>query len=163
MNSYMIQYPIAYSSCGALQSPIVFNNNLVKNIVCATIKQGEDSNEQNSKGMQPRWCPSGLSHTQKRKLQWMRKQRSMEQPTVVTPMRSTTTKQVWRPKQVVPWVHSKFMANKAIITLRSKNMDDVLLIIIFLPILIIIYVFLARKLCHKTGGHVLTPKIGKTR
>jgi hypothetical protein len=42
-------------------------------------------------------------------------------------------------------------------------MDDVLLIIIFLPILIIIYVFLARKLCHKTGGHVLTPKIGKTR
>jgi hypothetical protein len=47
----MIQYPIAYSSCGALQSPIVFNNKLVKNNECATIKQGESSNEQISKGM----------------------------------------------------------------------------------------------------------------
>ena len=27
----------------------------------------------------PRWCPSGLSHTQKRRLQRMRKQESMEQ------------------------------------------------------------------------------------
>jgi hypothetical protein len=33
----------------------------------------------------------------------------------------------------------------------------------FLPILIIIDVFLTRKLCHKTGGHMLTPKIGRTR
>jgi hypothetical protein len=41
MNSYMIQYPITYSSCGALQRPIVCNNNLVKNNVCATIKEGE--------------------------------------------------------------------------------------------------------------------------
>jgi hypothetical protein len=32
----------------------------------------------------------------------MRKKRSMEQPTVVTSARSATTKQVWRPKQVVP-------------------------------------------------------------
>jgi hypothetical protein len=31
MNAYIIQYPIAYSSCGALQSLIIFNNNLVNN------------------------------------------------------------------------------------------------------------------------------------
>jgi hypothetical protein len=32
----------------------------------------------------------------------MRNQRSMEQPIVVMTARSTTTKKVWRPKQVVP-------------------------------------------------------------
>jgi hypothetical protein len=97
MKPYMIQYPIAHPNYGTLRRPIAYNN-LVKNNVCTTIKQGEGSNEQNSKGMQPRWCPSCLSRTQKRNLQWMRKQRSMDQPTVVTPTRSTTTKQVWRPK-----------------------------------------------------------------
>jgi hypothetical protein len=101
MKSYMIQYPIAHPNYGKLQRPIAHNNNLVKNNVCATVKQGGGSNEQNSKGMQPRWCPSGLSRTQKRRLQRMRKQRSMEQSTAVTPARSTT-KKVWRPKQVVP-------------------------------------------------------------
>jgi hypothetical protein len=102
MKSYMIQYPIAHPNYGELQRPITYNNNLVKNNVCTTFKQGGDSNEQNYKRMQPRWCPSGLSRTQKRRLQRLQKQRSMEQPTVVTPMRSATTKQVWRPKQVVP-------------------------------------------------------------
>jgi hypothetical protein len=68
MNSYMIQYPVAYSNYNALQRPIVCNSNLVKNNVCTTIKQGENSNKQNAKEMQPRWCPSGLSHTQKKEV-----------------------------------------------------------------------------------------------
>jgi hypothetical protein len=101
MKPYMIQYPIAHPNYGKLQTPIARNNNLVKNNVCAAIKLGGGSNEQNSKGMQPRWCPLGLSRTQKRRLQRMRKQGSMEQSTVVTPARSAT-RQVWRPKQVVP-------------------------------------------------------------
>jgi hypothetical protein len=69
MNSYMIQYPVAYSNYNALQRPIVCNSNLVKNNVYATIKQGENSNKQKAKEMQSRWCPSGLSHTKKRRLQ----------------------------------------------------------------------------------------------
>jgi hypothetical protein len=51
MNSYMIQYCIAYSNYSALQMPIVCNSNLVKNNVDTTIKQGENSNKQNSKVM----------------------------------------------------------------------------------------------------------------
>jgi hypothetical protein len=98
---YMKSYPIAHPNYDKLQRPIAYNNNLVKNNVCAAIKQGGGSNEQNSKGMQPRWCPSGLSRTQKRRLQQMRKQGSMEKSTSVTPARSAT-KKVWRPKQVVP-------------------------------------------------------------
>jgi hypothetical protein len=97
----MIQYPIAHPNYGKLQRPIAYNNNLVKNNVCATIKQGGGRNEQNSKGMQPRWCPSGLSRTQKRRLQRMQKQGSMEQSTTITSAR-LATKKVWRPKQVVP-------------------------------------------------------------
>jgi hypothetical protein len=68
MNSYMIQYPVAYSNYNALQRPIVCNSNLVKNNVCTTIKQGENSNKLKAKEMQPRWCPSGLSHTQKKEV-----------------------------------------------------------------------------------------------
>jgi hypothetical protein len=77
MNSYMIQYPVAYSNYNALQRPIVCNSNLVKNDVCTTNKQSENSNKQNVKEMQPRWCPSGLSHTQKRRLQRLRKRGAM--------------------------------------------------------------------------------------
>jgi hypothetical protein len=40
MKPYMIQYPIAHPNYGKLQRPIAYNNNLVKNNVCATIKQG---------------------------------------------------------------------------------------------------------------------------
>jgi hypothetical protein len=71
MKAYMIKYPIAHPNYGKLQIPIAYNNNLVKNNVCAIIKQGGGSNEQNSKGMQLRWCPLGLSRTQKRRLQRM--------------------------------------------------------------------------------------------
>jgi hypothetical protein len=54
MKPYMIQYPIAHPNYGTLQRLIAYNNNLVKNNVCATIKQGEGSNKQISKGMQLR-------------------------------------------------------------------------------------------------------------
>jgi hypothetical protein len=40
MKTYMIQYPIAHPNYGELQRPIAYNNNLVKNNVCTTIKQG---------------------------------------------------------------------------------------------------------------------------
>jgi hypothetical protein len=54
MKPYMIQYHIAHPNYGKLQRSIAYDNNLVKNNVCAAIKQGEGSNEQNSKGMQQR-------------------------------------------------------------------------------------------------------------
>jgi hypothetical protein len=99
MNSCMIQYPVAYSNYNALQRPIVCYSNLVKNNVCTTIKQGEDSNKQKAKEMQPRWCPSGLSHTQKRRLQRLRKRGAMEQQIEENPTKSTRTRKEWRPKQ----------------------------------------------------------------
>jgi hypothetical protein len=51
LNSYMIQYPIVYSSCGALQKSVVCNINLIQNNICITIKQGENRDKQNSKEM----------------------------------------------------------------------------------------------------------------
>jgi hypothetical protein len=99
MNSYMIQYPIAYSNYNALQRPIVCNSNLVKNNVCTTNKHGENSNKQNAKEMQPRCCPSGLSHTQKRRLQRLRKRGAMEQQIEEKPAKSKRTRKEWRPKK----------------------------------------------------------------
>ena len=61
----------------------------------------EKTKTQDIKCLQPRWCPSGLSHTQKRRLQRMRKKESVEQQAEVVPVRSATIKKVWRPKQVV--------------------------------------------------------------
>jgi hypothetical protein len=99
MNSYMIQYPVAHSNYNALQRPIVCNSNLVKNNVHTTIKQGENRNKQNAKEMQLRWCSSGLSHTQKRRLQRLRKQGAMEQQIEEKPAKSTRTQKEWRPKK----------------------------------------------------------------
>jgi len=77
MQSYFIQYPPIYPNCGTSQRPIVASNNLVKkDLYCS--KEGKKSMKQDSRYLQPRWCPSGLSHTQKRRLQQMRKE-SMEQ------------------------------------------------------------------------------------
>ena len=67
---YMKPYMITYPNC---DRPVVSSNNLVRSDVCTTNKPGKDNNKQNSKDMQPRWCPSGLSHTQKRRLQRLRK------------------------------------------------------------------------------------------
>ena len=99
MQPYGIQYPISYSKYGSSQRPITANNNLAKIGACA--KQCENNSKQGSKNTQPRWCPLGLSHTQKRRLQRMRKKESMEQQAEVVPARSATMKQVWRAKQVV--------------------------------------------------------------
>jgi len=99
MQSYIIQYPPIYTSGYSSQRPIVASHNLVrKDLDCS--KEGEKNVSEDSKYLQPRWCPSGLSHTQKRRLQRMRNQELMEQPVKVIPARSTTTKQVWRPKQI---------------------------------------------------------------
>jgi hypothetical protein len=68
-------------------------------IMCTTIKQGENRNKQNAKEMQPRWCPSGLSHTQKRRLQRLRKRGAIEQQIEEKPVKSTRTRKEWRPKQ----------------------------------------------------------------
>ena len=86
--SYYIQYPSIYPSCIS-QRPI--NNNLFgKDLSCS--KEGEKDVKESSKYLQPRWCPSGLSHTQKRKLQRLRKQESMEQQVEVEPTKLVATK-----------------------------------------------------------------------
>jgi hypothetical protein len=106
MQPYIIQYPSTYSNCGALQRPVVeiiqypCSNNLVTGGFVDT-KESEKNMKQDSVYLQLRWCPSGLSHTQKRRLQRMHKQESVEQQLEVVPARSVTTKQVWRPKQIV--------------------------------------------------------------
>jgi hypothetical protein len=80
--------------------PIVVNNDLVKKDIDCN-KADEKGVKQDSKYLQPRWCPSGLSHTQKRRLQRMRKKEAMEQHVEAVPKMSAITKKVWRPKQVV--------------------------------------------------------------
>ena len=89
-----------YPNYALPQRPIVSSNDLVKkDIDCS--KADEKGVKQDSKYLQPRWCPSGLSHTQKRRLQRMRKKDAMEQQVEAVPKMSATTKKVWLPKQVV--------------------------------------------------------------
>ena len=99
---YYTQYPSMYPSCIS-QRPI--SNNLVEKDLNYS-KEGEKDVKENLKYLQPRWCPSGLSHTQKRSLQRM----CMERQAEVEPIKSITMKKVWRPKQVVllsAWVKNK--------------------------------------------------------
>jgi len=100
MQSYYIQYPPMYPNHVLPQRPIVTSDNPVKQDVDCS-KENEKSKEQDSKYLQLRWCPSGLSHTQKRRLQRMRKKEAMERQVEAVPKMSTMTKMVWRPKQVV--------------------------------------------------------------
>ena len=86
-----------YPNHALLQRPIVASNNPVKQDVDCS-KENEKSKKQNSKYLQPRWCPSGLSHTQKRRLQRMHKKEAMEQHVEAVPKMSAITKKVWRPK-----------------------------------------------------------------
>ena len=88
-----------YPNHALLQRLIVASNNPVKQDVDCSKENGK-SKEQDSKYLQPRWCPSGLSHTQKQRLQRMRKE-SMEQQVEAVPKTSAIMKKVWRPKQVV--------------------------------------------------------------
>jgi hypothetical protein len=97
MQSYYIQYPSMYPNCASPRRPIVASNDLVKRDYCCS----KEDMKQDSKYLQPRWCPSGLSHTQKRRLQRMRKRESMEQQVEVEPIKPVAMKKVWRPKQVV--------------------------------------------------------------
>ena len=100
MQSYYIQYPTVYPNHASPQRPIVASNNLVgKDPNCS--KEGEENVKKDSKYLQPRWCPSGLSHTQKRRLQRMRNQEKMEQQVEVQPTKTIAMKKVWRPKQIV--------------------------------------------------------------
>lgn len=73
-------FSISYftSLLGASQKPAVVDNGLVKDVSTNSLKCEKDR-EQDSKYLQPRWCPPGLSRTQKRRLQRMRKQETMEQ------------------------------------------------------------------------------------
>jgi hypothetical protein len=100
MQSYYIQYPPIYPNYSLPQGPVVSSNDLVKwDIDCS--KADEKGAKQDSKYLQPKWCPSGLSHTQKRRLQRMCKKEFMKQQVEDVPARSATIKQVWRTKQVV--------------------------------------------------------------
>ena len=72
MHPYFIQYSSTYPSYGASKRPIVASNNLVKSKPDCS-KEGEKDMKQDNQYLQPRWCPSALSHTQKRRLQRMRK------------------------------------------------------------------------------------------
>ena len=79
---------------------LLLAKNLVeKDLDCS--KEGEKSAKQDSKYLHPRWCPSSLSHTQKRKQQHLRKKEATEQQVETVPMKSAITKKVWRPKQIV--------------------------------------------------------------
>ena len=84
---YMQPFIISYPNYGALQQPIAGNSNLVKGNACTNVKQCVNNNKLDSKYLQPRWCPSGLSLTQNRRLQWLCKQESMVQRAEVVPKR----------------------------------------------------------------------------
>ena len=97
LQSYYIQYTPIYLNYASPQRPIVASNNLVKKDFSCS----KEDMKQDSRNLQPRWCPSSLSHTQKRRLQCLRKQELMDQQVEVKPIKSVVTKKVWRPKQVV--------------------------------------------------------------
>jgi hypothetical protein len=73
MQPYFIQYPPIYLNCSTSERPIIASNNPVrKDLNCS--KEGEKDVKKNSKYLQARWCPSDLSHTQKKILQHLHKQ-----------------------------------------------------------------------------------------
>ena len=91
MRSYYIQYPPMYPNHASPQRPIVTRDNLVKrDLNCS--KESEKNKKQDSKYLQLRWCPSGLSHTQKRRSQRLRKQETKEQQVEVEPTKSVAMK-----------------------------------------------------------------------
>jgi len=77
MQLYIIQYPSMYPNGCSSQRLIVANNNLVRSVLTDD-ERGEKTKKLNSKCLQPRWCPSDLSRTQKRRLQVMCKKISGE-------------------------------------------------------------------------------------
>jgi hypothetical protein len=75
------------------------------------LDHGASNKSLTSEYMQPRWCPPGLSHTQKRRLQRLRNQESEEKE--LKPLKKVnkkkevparpllSIKKEWRPKQVI--------------------------------------------------------------
>ena len=94
---YYSQFPSMYPSC--ISQRLISNTLVKKDLNCS--KEGDKDVKENSKYLQPRWCPSGLSHTQKRRLQRLRKQESMEQQVEVEPTKPMIMKKIWRPKQII--------------------------------------------------------------
>jgi len=80
-----------YPNHALLQRPIIASNNPVKQDVDCS-KENEKSKEQDSKYLQPRWCPSGLSHTQKRRMLRIRKKEAMEHQVEAVSKTSVTMK-----------------------------------------------------------------------
>ena len=127
MQSYYIQDPPIYPNHA--KRPVVASNNLVQQDVDCS-KENEKSKEQDSKYLQLRWCPSGLSHTQKRRLQCMHKKETLEQQVEAVPKTSATMKMVWRPKQVVStstWLEQVTVDNY--LSPLAQIMADVMIII----------------------------------
>jgi len=96
MQSCYIQFPPMYPNYASPQRPIVASNDLVKR----DFNCSKEDVRQDSKYLQPRWCPSGLSRTQKRRLQHLRKQETMGQEVEVKPTWPIAMKKVWRSKQI---------------------------------------------------------------
>ena len=145
-----------------LQRPIVASNNLVQQVIDCS-KENEQSKKQDPKYLQPRWCRSCLSHTQKRRLQRMRKKEAMEQQVEDEPKTSAIMKMVWRPKQVVStstWLEQD-MADNCLLPLAQK-MADVMLIIA-LRRFWLRRMFFGKQALPKNRGHLLTAKISTNR
>lgn len=100
MQPYIIQYPTSYSNYGELDQPIVAHNNLVKSNAYACKTKSKIGSEHDSRYLEPRWYPSGFSHTQRRRLQQMRKNNLEDLISEEKPANSTRTKKEWRSKQV---------------------------------------------------------------
>ena len=60
-----LQYPVIYPHHGVSTRPI--NENLAKGV--STVPNMREDNERGSEDLWPRWCPLGLFHTQKKRLQ----------------------------------------------------------------------------------------------
>ena len=88
--SYYIQYPSIYPSCTS-QKPV--SDNLIKKDFNYS-KKGEKNMKQDSKYLKLTWCPSDLSHTQKRRLQHLHNKESMERQAEVVPVKSVTSRKV---------------------------------------------------------------------
>jgi hypothetical protein len=74
------------------------------------LDHGASNNSLASEYVQSRWCPPGLSHTQKRRLQRLQNQKNKEKE--LKPLKEVNKKEVptrtppiikkeWRPKQVI--------------------------------------------------------------
>ena len=59
---YYSQFPSMYPSC--ISQRLISNTLVKKDLNCS--KEGDKDVKENSKYLQPRWCPSGLSHSEEK-------------------------------------------------------------------------------------------------